>query len=151
VYPHISEVRPMLGRLGFLLAAVFVFAGACSSNTQSSDSSCVVGSEACPCAPDGTCDGGLVCLSKVCVRENAAGGGNAGSSGGGAMTSGGTPGGGAGAGPALSSLVYQKNGQNCGVMCRRSDGGLDTRCQPTMTWDQFVALLKCATPQPEPA
>jgi hypothetical protein len=39
--------------------------------TETTDESCLVGSEACPCTAGGSCDAGLVCLSDVCVDPSA--------------------------------------------------------------------------------
>ncbi|EDM77649.1 hypothetical protein PPSIR1_13890 [Plesiocystis pacifica SIR-1] len=40
------------------------------TSTDSDDSSCVLGTEGCPCTPGGSCDPGLVCEGSVCVVED---------------------------------------------------------------------------------
>ena len=51
---------------------------------------CVTGTERCPCYGNGTCNGGLVCASSLCVNVNAGGAGGLGGTGGKAVRTGGT-------------------------------------------------------------
>jgi formylglycine-generating enzyme required for sulfatase activity len=44
--------------------------GESGSSGSESDEGCPIGSEGCPCTAGGFCDGGLVCLSDLCVDPN---------------------------------------------------------------------------------
>jgi endoglucanase len=62
-----------------IAGVALVLSGACGDDSKGDEGECRVGSEACPCYRDDTCDDDLVCLSDLCVYDpDAAGAGGRG-------------------------------------------------------------------------
>jgi hypothetical protein len=111
-------IRRLLLALG-LFGSSTALAMGCAAGADTNEE-CPIGSEKCACTEGGSCDGGLVCLSEICVDPDG-GGSDPGSGAGGPGSGAGGPGAGGGGAGTGGGFNTGGAGPECETGCNKID------------------------------